>query len=114
MMLGEEIFPVEIIVRSVSAGVSLETRIAGSSIAAVEAELEMLRGNVAFPFIFGGEATVAAVVGEGADERSAFTILVAGSFSWNGFGLAFDRRGLSLRGFEDSVVFNCGFHEGVS
>lgn len=112
-MLSEEIFTIEVVVGSISAGGGLVIRVAEPSIAAVEAELKMLRRDVAFPFIFGGEAAFTTVVGEGADKRAAVTVLVAGSFSRNILAFEFGRGILSLRGFEDFVAFHW-FHEGGS
>jgi hypothetical protein len=87
MMLSEEVFAVEIVVASAPAvavaGMQMEVGwIAGSSVTPVEAQLEVLGRDVAFPFIFGGEAAAAAVVREGANEGAgAVSLPFGGGFS---------------------------------
>lgn len=45
--------------------------VAVGKVAAVEAKLEVLGCDMAFPFVFGAECAGAAVVGEAADELSS-------------------------------------------
>lgn len=86
-MLSEEVFAVEIFVASApavaGAGMRMEVGwIAGPSVTAVEAQLEVLGRDVAFPFIFGGETTATAVVREGANEGAGALVLpFGGGFS---------------------------------
>ena len=89
MVLGEEIFAIEVVECSGSAVGKLVIWVAEVSIATVKPKLKMLRRDVALPFILRGEAAFAAVMREGADKGAAVTVLVVGSFSWGIFGLAF-------------------------
>ena len=57
--------------------------VAVGEVAAVEAELEVLGCDMAFPFVFGAECAAAAVVSEAADELPS-----AGDFG--GFASLFD------------------------
>lgn len=95
MMLGEEIFTIEVIESFISANAGMVIRIAGAGVAAVEAQLEMLGRHVTFPFILRGEPALAAVVGERANERTAVTTLVTRS-SGDSFRLVLGRGDLSL------------------
>lgn len=80
-VLREEVFAVEVVVGllrclvsvlgSAARGRGLElSRGARAQIAAVDARAEVLRRDVAFPFVLGAEAGGAAVAAKGADERA--------------------------------------------
>lgn len=77
VMLSEEVFSIKVVEWPASAAGRLTGRIALFGIATVEAELEVLGSHVAFPFIFRREAAGTAVVGEGADERAAVSVVGA-------------------------------------
>lgn len=69
MMLSKKVFAIEIIVDAfVTGNVGVQIGVARADVATVEAELQMLDGDVTFPFIFGTQCDIAAVVGERADE----------------------------------------------
>lgn len=104
MMLSKKVFSVEVVVWSVSAAGGMIVRIALLGIAAVEAELQMLRSHVAFPFVFRRETADTAVVGEGADEGPV-GILGPGVPSRHILRLASSQVGLPLGGFKNPGVF---------
>jgi hypothetical protein len=69
MMLSEEILAVEVVVDTLMTGDGgVQVGIAGANVATIEAELKVLNGNMALPFVLGAESDIAAVVRERADE----------------------------------------------
>ena len=89
-VLREEVFAVEVVVATITSSTFPRSRrVVGVAVAfgaAVEAELEVLGGDVAFPFVFGGEDGGAAVVGECAGELLGGFSLVIAAFSRGGGG----------------------------
>lgn len=110
-MLREEVFAVEIVVASPSCVVlpipsSARVRNTKPGITAVEAQLEVLGGNVAFPFVLRREDGGAAVVGECAGELlGGLTqkFLVVG-FPGSNFRGGRGASAVGVRGFGDAVV----------
>lgn len=95
LVLGEEVLAVEVVgdaavgtgVEAASAGFRPGAgRVAAAPVAAVEAELEVLRRDVPLPFVLGREGGGAAVVGEAADEGPGWRLALVGGGSGGGFG----------------------------
>ena len=92
-VLREEVFAVEVVVATITVTTFPRSRrVVGVAVAfgaAVEAELEVLGGDVAFPFVLRGEDGGAAVVGECAGELFG-GLLVAGFGGGGGGGVGSD------------------------
>ena len=126
-VLREEVFAVEVVVATITSSTFPRSRrVVGVAVAfgaAVEAELEVLGGDVAFPFVFGGEDGGAAVVGECAGELFGGFSLVIAAFSRDGgggarsdssFGVGGVPSVVGVGGFDDFVVRGDGWGGGCA
>ena len=115
-VLREEIFAVEVVVPAATtvATFGVVIRVAEAFGAAVEAQLEVLRGDVAFPFVLGGEDGRAAVVGECAGELlGEFLPAFGRARSHSRFGVGGGTSMVGVRRLDDFIVRGDGWGGGA-
>ena len=125
-VLREEVFAVEVVVATITSSTFPRSRrVVGVAVAfgaAVEAELEVLGGDVAFPFVLRGEDGGAAVVGECAGELlGGFLVAVfrgggggGGAGSDSSFGVGGVPSVVGVGGFDDFVMRGEGWGGGCA
>ena len=69
MVLGKEVLPIKVVVDFLNSWeIAVVVRVARADIAAIEAELQVLDGDMPLPFILGAQRDIATVVTERTDE----------------------------------------------